>query len=137
MNRSSVADWRNPVAASMLPLVLLAAAMGWAAISIGVPAWRALVILLVAPVAEEVVFRAGLHKGLLNGGISPWLANLVTALSFSAAHMLLLGINPQTALVGLPALLIGTAYNRWRRLRICIALHMAMNGLWIAVHGMS
>lgn len=137
MTRSGIAIWRNPQAASVLPLALLAAILGGASIAIGVPAWRALVLLLMAPVAEEVVFRAGLHDGLLHNNVAPWLANLLTALAFSAAHLLLLGINPQTALVLLPALLIGAAYNRWRRLRICIALHMAMNALWIAVHGVS
>lgn len=137
MTRSSLAEGRTPQAALVLPLALLAAVLVWASIAIGVPAWRALVLLLVAPVAEEVVFRAGLHDRLLHNSVAPWLANLLTALAFSAAHMLLLGVNPQTALVWLPALLIGAAYNRWRRLRICIALHMAMNAQWIAVQGMS
>ena len=137
MTRLSMADWRYPVAAPVLSLALLAAALAWALIATGVPAWRALVLLLVAPVAEEVVFRAGVHDELLHNGAAPWLANLLTALSFSVAHMLLLGVNPQTALVLLPALLIGAAYNRWRRLRICIALHMAMNAMWIAVQAMS
>lgn len=136
MTRSSMADWRNPVAASVLPFALLAAALVWASIAIGVPAWRALVLLLVAPVAEEFVFRAGLHDGLLRNGVTPWLSNLLTAFVFSTAHVLLLGASLQSALVLLPALLIGAAYNRWRRLRICIALHMAMNALWIAAQGM-
>ena len=137
MTRSGMADWRNPQAALVLPLVLLAAVLVWASIVIGVPAWRSLVLLLVAPVAEEVVFRAGLHDELLHRGVAPWMANLLTALAFNTAHILLLGVNTQTALVWLPALLIGAAYNRWRRLRICIALHMAMNALWIAAQGMS
>lgn len=49
--------------------------------------------------------------------------------------MLLLGINSHTVLVVFPALLIGSAYNRWQRLHICIAMHMAMNALWIVIHG--
>ena len=137
MTRSSVADWRNPQAAAVLPLAVLAAVLVWTSIATGVPAWRALVLLLIAPVAEELVFRAGLHDVLLRISVAPWSANLLTALAFGAAHMLLLGVNPQTAFVWLPALLIGAAYNRWRRLSICIALHMAMNALWIAAQGMS
>ena len=137
MTRSGMTDWHNPQAASVLPLALLAAALGWTLIAIGVSAWRALVLLLMAPVAEEIVFRAGLHEGLLRISVAPWSANLLTALAFGAAHMLLLGVNLQTAFVWLPALLIGAAYNRWRRLSICIALHMAMNALWIAAQGMS
>lgn len=99
--------------------------------------WPLVVALFIAPLLEETVFRAGVHDALLHDGAAPWLANLLTALAFSAAHMLLLGASAQTALVCLPALLIGAAYNRWRRLRICIGLHMAMNALWIAVQRMS
>ena len=112
--------------------------VGAAAFSAGsASAWPLVLALLIAPVLEEATFRAGLHDGLLHRGVAPWLANLMTAFAFSAAHMLLLGTSAQTALVVLPALLIGAAYNRWRRLRICIALHMAMNALWIAIQGMS
>ena len=98
--------------------------------------WPLAVALLIAPVLEEAVFRAGLHDGLLHDGVTPWLANLLTALAFSAAHMLLLGASAQTASVLLPALLIGAAYNRWRRLRICIVLHVVMNALWFAAQRM-
>lgn len=99
--------------------------------------WPLLVVLFIAPALEETVFRAGLHDGLLHAGAAPWLANLSTALAFTAAHVALLGASAQTMLMLLPALLIGSAYNRWRRLRFCIALHMAMNALWIAVHRMT
>jgi membrane protease YdiL (CAAX protease family) len=123
----------------------LATALAFSAMAAGAAAlaaastnpWPLTVALLIAPVIEETVFRAGLHDGLLHGGTTPWRANMLTALAFSAAHMLLLGASAQTALVFVPALLIGAAYNRWRRLRICIVLHMAMNALWIAVQGMS
>jgi membrane protease YdiL (CAAX protease family) len=137
MTQLRMTDWRHPAVALVLLLALLAAALSGGAITMGMPAWRALVLLLVAPMAEEVVFRAGLHDRLLHNGVAPWLANLLTALVFSAAHMLLLGVHPQTALVLLPAMLIGVAYNRWKRVRICIALHMAMNALWIATHGLT
>lgn len=117
-----------------IALALSAMAVGAAALAAASPnPWPLTVALLIAPVLEETVFRAGLHDGLLHDGIAPWRANLLTALTFSAAHMLLLGASAQTALLLLPALLIGAAYNRWRRLRICIVLHMAMNALWIAV----
>ena len=99
--------------------------------------WPLLVALLLAPALEETVFRAGLQDGLLCAGVTPWRANALAALVFMAAHVLLLGVSAQATLVVAPALLIGAAYNRWRRLRICIALHMAMNALWIAVHGVS
>ena len=95
--------------------------------------WPLLVALLLAPMLEETVFRAGLQDGLLHAGVTPWQANVLTALAFTMAHVLLLGASAQTALVLLPALLVGAAYNRWCRLRLCIALHMAMNALWIVL----
>jgi membrane protease YdiL (CAAX protease family) len=95
--------------------------------------WPLLVALLLAPVLEEAVFRAGLQDGLLHAGVPPWRANGLTALAFMAAHVLLLGGSAQTVSVVLPALLVGAVYNRWRRLRLCIALHMAMNALWIVL----
>jgi membrane protease YdiL (CAAX protease family) len=95
--------------------------------------WPLLVTLLIAPTLEEAVFRAGLQDGLLHAGVAPWLANVLTALAFMAAHVLLLGGSAQTVSVVLPALLVGAAYDRWRRLRLCIALHMAMNALWIVL----
>lgn len=122
--------------------VTFATALGASAMALGPAAlvfagsapFALAVSLFIAPVLEETVFRAGLHDGLLHRGTAPWLANLWTALVFSAAHMLLLGFSAQTASVLLPALLIGAAYNRWRSLRLCIVLHMAMNALWMAVH---
>jgi membrane protease YdiL (CAAX protease family) len=95
--------------------------------------WPLLVALLIAPTLEEALFRAGLQDGLLHAGMPPWRANVLTALAFMAAHVLLLGVNAQTVSVLLPALLVGAAYNRWRRLRLCIALHMAMNALWVVL----
>lgn len=137
MTRVSATEWRHPTTAAVLPIVLLAAGLIAASVALDVPAWRALVLLLVAPVAEEIVFRAGVQDEMLRRGLAPWVANFGTGVAFTAAHLLLLGVQPQTALVILPALLIGAAYNRTRSLRICMALHMSFNALWIAVHGMS
>lgn len=121
--------------AAALALGAMAAA-GAALSATSANSWLLVVALLIAPLVEETVFRAGLHDGLLYNGAAPWLANLLTALTFSAAHMLLLGMSMQTSLMIVPALLIGATYNRWRRLRICIALHIAMNALWIAMQRM-
>ena len=125
----------SPVAVA----IAVAVAVAGAVLVTVVPAhlWPLVVSLLIAPVLEETVFRPGLHDGLLHRGAAPWRANLLTALAFSAAHMVLLGPGWHAALVGLPAWLIGAAYNRWRRVRICIALHMAMNAAWIAMHALA
>ena len=122
-----------PASAAATALAALALAGGAAFATAAATPWPLVVALIIAPVLEEMVFRAGLHDGLLHDGAAPWLANLLTALAFAVAHMLLLGASAQTALVVLPALLIGAAYNHWRRLRVCIALHMSMNALWLAL----
>jgi membrane protease YdiL (CAAX protease family) len=90
-------------------------------------------LLLVAPVLEEAVFRAGLQDGLTRSrlALSPLAAALWTALAFGLVHawarqdLMALG-------VALPALSLGLVYNRWHRLRWCVLLHAGMNALWLA-----
>jgi membrane protease YdiL (CAAX protease family) len=111
-------------------LVAVALAGAWAV----VPA-HALWMLVVAPVLEEIVFRAGLQEELLRqarvravmGAVS---ANVLTALAFAAAH---LALRPSllAGLTVLPALLIGAVYERQRRVAPCIALHAFFNALWL------
>jgi membrane protease YdiL (CAAX protease family) len=128
---STVSERREPAAATMLPLVLLAAVLGCASIAMGAPGWRVLVLLLLAPAAEEVVFRAGLHEALLRRAVHPVLANAAVAVAFSIAH---LAARPSlsSAAVLLPALAIGWIYQRTRRVAPCVALHAAMNALWMS-----
>lgn len=96
--------------------------------------WVAL--LVVAPIAEEVVFRAGLHDALLHrwhdkGGFATVLVNVVTAIAFAAAHVAARGDIAAAATLW-PALAIGWLYQKQRRLVPCIALHALFNGVWIA-----
>ena len=98
----------------------------------GAPAGPRLAVLLVlAPLAEETVFRAGLHESLLRRGLRPFTANLATALAFGLAHVAVqrdLG----ALMVVAPALLLGVLYQRRRALAPCIVLHALMNALWLA-----
>jgi membrane protease YdiL (CAAX protease family) len=114
------------LAAALLAWVAAAAALEAA----GAP--RVWVLVLLAPVLEEAAFRAGLHEALLAWQWSPAAANGLTALTFAALHVGMQG-SWQGALVAGPALLIGAAYNRWRRVRWCVLLHAAMNAAWLAV----
>ena len=93
--------------------------------------WVVLVVL--APLLEETVFRAGLHEWLLRRGTRPWTANILTALVFGGAHALLRA-DPLAWVAALPALMVGRVYERTRQVRWCVALHAAMNGLWLLVH---
>lgn len=111
-------------------LALLAGA-AVAAAQQGVAGGRIVMLLLLAPLVEEALFRAGLHEALLRRRGMPLLANVATALSFGVAHALLHG-DPAALAVALPALLIGSVYQRTRRVRDCALLHAVMNALWLA-----
>lgn len=96
------------------------------------PAWaRAGMLLVLAPLVEEAVFRAGLQEWLLRRGMPGWCANVSTAAAFGVVH--LLAWQQWRALaVALPALVNGAIYGRWRRLRWCILAHAGMNAAWLA-----
>jgi membrane protease YdiL (CAAX protease family) len=91
----------------------------------------AAVPLLVAPIMEECLFRAGLQEWLLRRRLSPGYANVTTALAFTLAHGLARGVEPLTVAVLIPALALGWVYGRFGSLRLCIALHMSMNMAWM------
>lgn len=95
--------------------------------------WAPLLLLVIAPVLEEIVWRAGLQEALLTR--TTWSTasiNLAVAANFALAHGLRAPDSAWAWLTLLPAWLIGQAYLRWRRLWPCIALHAAMNALWLA-----
>lgn len=122
---------RLPLAAAgaLLAALGLALALTPAARQYGVQ--RLLMLLVLAPVLEETVFRAGLQEALLRHWRGqPWLANGVTALAFGLAHAALRADAAALA-AALPALLIGALYQRSGRLRLCIALHALLNGAWL------
>nr|WP_267875231.1 JDVT-CTERM system glutamic-type intramembrane protease [Duganella lactea] len=89
-------------------------------------------LLLLAPLLEEWVVRAGLHAWLLQR-TAPAIALLVSALAFSALH---LGSGlTAAALVFGPGLLFGAVYQRWRDWRWCALLHALCNASAITVCG--
>jgi len=113
-------------------LVLAATLAGGMLLAGGAPfTLRTAVLLVLAPLTEELVFRAGLQEGLLRRLRTPWIANALTALVFASLHVLVRG-DAMAMAVAVPALLIGALYQRTRSLWPCIALHAAMNALWLA-----
>jgi hypothetical protein len=97
-----------------------------------------LLLLLLAPTLEEIVFRGGLHEWLLRrvGDPRAGVANLLTGAAFAIAHVV---VRPTLAslLTLLPALAIGAIYQRRRRIAPCIALHIVFNGMWLLWVGLS
>lgn len=92
---------------------------------------RLAMLLVLAPLLEETVFRAGLQEALLRRWqCRPGLANAVTAVAFGLAHAAVRADAAAFA-VALPALLIGAVYQRTGRLRHCVVLHAAMNAAWL------
>jgi membrane protease YdiL (CAAX protease family) len=99
---------------------------------------RLAMLLLIAPVLEEIVFRAGLQEALQRSlrsrAVAAGAATALTACAFAAAHWV---VHPGL-LAGLtfaPALLIGRLYQTHRCLAPCIAAHSLCNGLglWCGV----
>ncbi len=91
--------------------------------------WVLLIIL--APWAEELIFRLGLQEGMLRRWPTHGLAaNVATALVFGLVHA---WVRQDMAglVVAAPALLMGQLYGRWRLVWPCVALHAAVNALWL------
>lgn len=127
------APWQLPAQASalvvgVLPLLVVAL------LALAPVAARWALLLVYAPVVEELVFRAGLQEALMRR-LACWrggalAANLITALAFAAAHT---ALHPGAlaALTLLPALLVGRVYEQRRRLAPCVALHAGFNAIWL------
>jgi membrane protease YdiL (CAAX protease family) len=120
------------IAAPVVALALFTGAVAAFAWLAGVSPLRLAVWLMLMPLAEEIVLRAGLQEALLRRAMAHGAANLITALVFATAHVLLRG-EWAAAMVALPALVLGALYGRTRQLRGCVALHAAMNGFCLAV----
>jgi len=92
---------------------------------------RMWVLLILAPLAEEAIFRSGVQESLLRKGVPNHAANVLTSVFFGLAHVLLQGTFSAIGVV-IPALLVGALYWHTRRLWLCVILHSAMNGAWVA-----
>lgn len=111
-------------------VVLGLALLGITAASVGTGWQRMWLLLVLSPLVEECVFRAGMQEYLLTRLNSAFWAIVLTALAFGLLHAAVRA--DVSALVAIaPALLVGAVYARWRRLRWCVGLHAAMNGLWL------
>lgn len=90
-----------------------------------------LVLVVAAPLLEELVFRCGLQE-LLLVRVSPAAANACTAAAFAVAHGLTRSWSLAAAVLP-AALALGWLYQRERRLAPCVAAHAAMNVAWIGI----
>ena len=81
------------------------------------------VVGLLAPLAEELVFRGAILRSLLKWNSRPWVAILIYAVLFSAAHMNPAQI-PHTLLIGL---LLGWLYYRTDSIVPGVVFHWVNN----------
>lgn len=89
--------------------------------------------LMIAPLIEETFFRGVVQSWLRSRGGTfggPWPAIVVTACCFGVAH-LAQSAPGHSALVVLPALAIGWAFERTRSIPLCIAFHSVANAAWL------
>lgn len=95
------------------------------------PAEAVLVNLLLAPWLEEWLFREGLQRFLMRRLSSALLPPLLTAGTFSAAH---LALRPDLLSLAtfIPAWLLGLLYAARQDLTLCVSAHAAMNLVWLA-----
>lgn len=94
----------------------------------GSPLLVVLTVAIVGPIAEEVVMRGIVLRGLLRT-LPAGRAIVWSAVLFSAMHM-----NPwQTLPTFFIGLLLGWAYERTGSLGLCIVAHILNNGLSVAV----
>ena len=87
-------------------------------------------LLVLAPLLEEWVLRAGVHEWWLRRHLNATAGLFTCALLFCVLHT---GAGWQAALaVGGPALVLGMVYQRWRSWPLCAAGHSAMNAFALA-----
>ncbi len=94
--------------------IVLSSGMGWL---------RIILVVLVGPVVEELLYRGCLY-GALRKKYSPFWANAISSSCFALSHF--------PVALGLPNILVigvlgGWAYERTRSLRVCILFHMLWN----------
>ncbi len=123
---------------STTALWLLAATLGAAGLAAWAPA-PLLTLLVIAPVAEELVFRGGVQETLLRqlNGRHPAAALVATGLTAFVIVAVHAALRPEmlAGLTLLPSLLIGWVYQRRRRLAPCMALHALFNAAWLLRSG--
>lgn len=87
------------------------------------PVIMVILVLIVAPIFEEIVFRGIIQKELIQSGISPIKSIIITAFLFGLVHF-----NPWQFLAGLLlGFILGYAYYRTQKIILPILLHFFNN----------
>lgn len=90
-------------------------------------------LLLLAPLLEEWIVRAGVQRSLLLRGWRAIPAASVSAMVFSLLHA---ASGPfAMAMVLAPGIALACVYQRWRDWRLCALIHSLMNGFAMTICG--
>ena len=89
---------------------------------------------LLAPIAEEIVYRVFVQGALIKWFKSPWVAIMITSVGFALIHR----VGDTVPWHALPMLMglgiaTGVAYERTKRVGVPIAMHMGFNAFNVAV----
>ena len=86
--------------------------------------WGLLTLVIIGPIAEELLFREAIEGEMLRRNASPWTAILVSAIAFSIIHL-----NLAQSLYALPiAILFGIIYYKTGNIILTSVLHIINNG---------
>ena len=91
-------------------------------------AWGLLILVIVGPITEELLFREAIEGEMLRRGANPWLAIIVSALAFSTVHFNLAQIFYAFPL----GILFGIIYYRTESIVLTSLLHILNNGIVVA-----
>lgn len=97
--------------------------------------WRWVLIALViiaAPLFEEIMYRGGLQSALRGFGLSAWWGIAATSIVFTAMHLAAIEVHAVPTLLVL-SLAMGWAYERTGRLIVPIVMHVLFNAANVAL----
>ena len=85
--------------------------------------WGMLAIGIFGPICEEIVFRGGIMKPMLDKGVNPWIPIFISAVVFGLIH----GNPAQIPFAAIVGIVFGIIYYRTRSLVITSLCHMLNN----------
>ena len=86
-------------------------------------------LVIVSPLAEELLFRGTLHEYLL-GKTGKYRANPIVSVAFALCHLIFIR-QPSRLLTFFPSLVFGEHYNRHRSVLAAFFIHAAYNAVWL------
>ena len=84
-------------------------------------------VCVIGPMVEELVFRGSIQKGLLKLNVKPWVAIIITAITFGFIHVIDAGDYSQVFPYIFMGLALGFVYQKTKSLVASVAIHMLIN----------